>query len=58
MTGRQDMVKRTRIATLLRKGLETKVIVERVGCNKDLVHKVRQELKETHDGHSNRDHRA
>ena len=47
MTGRKkDAVKRERIAELLRKGTSTNVIVERLGCHKDLVHKVRQAMKE------------
>ena len=45
MKSRKDTVKRERIAVLLRKGVETKAIVERVGCSKDLVHTVRQEMK-------------
>ena len=47
MTGRKDMVKRERIAELLRKGCTTEAITLRVGCHKDLVHQVRKEMKGT-----------
>lgn len=45
MTSQKDMVKRERIAVLLKKGTEPKAIAERVGCSKDLVYEVRRELK-------------
>ena len=46
MTGRKkDTTKRARIAELLRKGCATEAIMVRVGCGKDLVTFVRQELK-------------
>lgn len=51
MTGRKkDTVKRDRIAELLRKGTPTSAIVERVGCHKDLVHRVRQAMRSSFDG--------
>lgn len=45
MKTRKDVFKRDRIAKLLAQGVETSVIVERMGCNKDLVYQVRKEMK-------------
>lgn len=46
MTGRKkDTTKRTRIAELLAKGCTTEAIMMRVGCGKDLVTFVRNDLK-------------
>ena len=46
MTGRKkDTAKRERIAELLRKGTSTEAITLRVGCTKQFVTEIRQELK-------------
>lgn len=46
MTGRKkDTAKRERIAELLRKGCTTEAIMARLGCGKDLVMFVRQEMQ-------------
>lgn len=46
MTGRKkDTAKRKRIAELLRKGTSTEAIMIRIGCGKDLVTFVRQEMQ-------------
>lgn len=46
MTGRKkDTAKRERIAELLRKGTSTEAIMARLGCGKDLVTFVRQEMQ-------------
>ena len=44
MKSRRDEAKRTRIAQLLRQGLQHKVIIERLGCSGDLVTMVKKEL--------------
>ena len=46
MTGRKkDTAKRERIAELLRKDTPTEVIIERLGCTKQFVSEIRQEMK-------------
>lgn len=46
MTGRKkDTAKRERIAELLRKGTSTEAIVLRLGCTKQFVSEIRQEMK-------------
>ncbi len=45
MTGRKkDIVKRDRIAQLLRQGLSGAVIAERLSCSKDIIASVRVEI--------------
>lgn len=45
MKTRKDLAKRERIAKLLAQGVETSVIMERLGCGKDLVSFVRKEMR-------------
>jgi transposase len=45
MKTRRDEFKRARIADLLRKGVSTEAIVERVCCSKQFISEIRQELK-------------
>ncbi len=46
MKTRRDEFKRARIAELLRKGTTTEAIVERMGCSRQFVSEIRQELKQ------------
>ena len=43
-TTKEDVVKRTRIAELLRKGLRPVVIKERLGCSGDLIASIKRQM--------------